>query len=130
MTASQTESSSAPEAIENQPDSGGPSRTVSLIWDVPAHLRSQRPVDQIMELEDCERLGVVGVAEEDELVDEHREEVGQGARASRSDVAMLLALDDDARKDRHGLVEAGTGIRVELGKNWPGDGAAAAYVSE
>jgi hypothetical protein len=30
MTASQTESSSAPEAIEDQPDSGGPSRTVSL----------------------------------------------------------------------------------------------------
>jgi len=30
MTTSQTERSSAPEAIEDQPDSGGPSRTVSL----------------------------------------------------------------------------------------------------
>ena len=33
MTASQAESSSAPEAIEDQPESGGPYGTVSLFGD-------------------------------------------------------------------------------------------------
>jgi hypothetical protein len=66
-TPSQTESSSTPEAIQDQQSSGGPFRTLSLLWDTYPN------ADRRVCMGEAARVGVRG-----QLGREHSELLGPG----------------------------------------------------